>query len=187
MKQLILGCILTFVLLFPVKLFSQQKANQQFKEEFLDRINRTREQGCNCGTSYMRPVAPLVWNDQLESAALGHSRDMAKHKYFSHTSRNGRTAAERVMAAGYGYKGYKSYTIGENIAVGQQSIAEVMTGWFKSEEHCKNLMNPDFKEVGAAQYNNYWVQDFGGREAFSAEQQRLINSGKARIIQKRVP
>jgi uncharacterized protein YkwD len=90
------------------------------------------------------------------------------------------------MASGYKFDGYRSFMAGENIAFGQESIAEVMAGWFKSEGHCKNLMNPGFKEIGVAQYNNYWVQEFGGREEFSDEQKKLMKSGKYRIIQKKV-
>jgi len=168
--------------ILPVKGYSQQKADDAFKQEFLQSINYTRAQGCKCGTTYMRPAPPLTWNDLLENAALAHARDMGEHNYFSHSSRNGRGANDRVIAAGYNFNGYKSYTVGENIAFGQESIDEVMRGWFKSEGHCKNLMNPDFKEVGVAQYDTYWVQDFGGRVPFSAEQQKLIKSGRIRII-----
>lgn len=147
---------------------SLHTSNADFKDQFLQRINRIREKGCNCGTAYMHPVPPLVWNDQLTVTAKGHALDMARHNYFSHESRDGRTLKDRAVNAGYNYKGYQSFAIGENIAEGQQSIDEVMTGWFKSVGHCKNLMNPDFKEVGIFEYNHYWVQDFGGRVAFKS-------------------
>lgn len=132
----------------------------------------------------MKPVAPLVWNDKLEDAAMGHAKDMAKKDYFSHESKDGRKIVDRIEAAGYTRKGYKSYQIGENIAQGQPTIAEVTDGWFKSEGHCFNLMQPGFKEIGVAYYDTYWVQDFGGREEFSAEVKKLLESGKARIIEK---
>lgn len=156
----------------------------KFKKEFLERINKVRQKGCNCGRQYMRPVAPLAWNDQLEDAAMGHAKDMYKKDYFSHESKDGRKIVNRIEAAGYGRKGYKSYQVGENIAQGQQTIAEVTDGWFKSEGHCLNLMQPGFKEIGVAYYNTYWVQDFGGREEFSAEVKKLLESGKARIIER---
>lgn len=155
-----------------------------FKEEFLSSINKTRAAGCKCGNTYYPPAAPLTWNDELEDAARGHAKDMAKKKYFSHDSKDGRNMEDRIVLAGYIFKGFKSFAIGENIAFGQTSIREVMAGWFKSEGHCKNLMNPTFKEVGVAEEDHYWVQDFGGRESFSAEQQKLIKSGKYRLIQK---
>ncbi|MDB5139491.1 MAG: hypothetical protein JWR12_1407 [Mucilaginibacter sp.] len=185
MKIILTGLFSIIVLIFSLNTYSQSiNSGKEFKREFLENINRTRQRGCTCGTTYMPPAAPLIWNDQLEQAAIGHAKDMADKNYFSHTSKDGRGSEDRIALAGYTFKGYKSFTIGENIAQGQQSIAEVMKGWFKSEGHCKNLMNPGFKEVGVAYYNTYWVQDFGGREPFSAEQQKLMKSGKYRIIQK---
>ncbi len=108
-----------------------------FKNEFLNRINKMRQQGCNCGGVYMPPVPPLSWNSQLEEAAEGHARDMDRRNYFNHTSKDGRSIEDRIMAAGYTYTGYKSFAIGENIAKGQESIAEVTNGWFKSPGHCQ--------------------------------------------------
>ena len=90
----------------------------------------------------------------------------------------------RISAAGYGFKGFRSYAIGENIAEGQQSIDEVIKGWFKSPGHCMNLMNAGFKEIGVAEYEDYWVQDFGGREPFTAAQQKLMKTGKYKLIEK---
>jgi uncharacterized protein YkwD len=154
-----------------------------FRKEFLEDINHIRQKGCNCGLKYMPPAPPLVWNDQLELAAMGHAQDMALHNYFSHTSLDGRDVSDRIKAVGYSFKGFRKFAIGENIAQGQESIAEVMAGWLKSAGHCKNLMNPDFKEVGIAFYNSYWVQDFGLREPFSPEMQKMIESGKYKIVE----
>jgi uncharacterized protein YkwD len=185
MKKIFFG--LSFIALLCSFISISAKRNDyddSFKQEFLSLINHTRAKGCNCGNTYMPPAPPMVWNDDLEQAATGHAKEMAKRNYFSHTSKDGRSMNTRIITAGYLFKGFKSFMIGENIAFGQTSIEEVMEGWFKSEGHCKNLMNPGFKEVGVAEYKRYWVQDFGGRESFSAEQQKLIKSGKYRLIQK---
>ena len=186
MRKFILGTILTTISLITAASFAQPKGDKDFKQEFLETINRTRTKGCKCGKTKMPPAPPLVWNDILEDAAMTHAKDMSKRKYFSHTGKDGSSSSDRIMAAGYKFDGYRSFMAGENIAFGQESIAEVMAGWFKSEGHCKNLMNPGFKEVGVAQYNNYWVQEFGGREEFSDEQKKLMKSGKYRIIQKKL-
>jgi uncharacterized protein YkwD len=185
MKDIFRGILTIIILFYSTSTYSQQTVSTpQFRREFLKEINHVRQRGCNCGITYMPPAPPLVWNDQLEIAALGHARDMALNNYFNHTSRDGRTMKDRMAAVGYTMTGFRSFAIGENIAMGQESIAEVMSGWFKSVGHCKNLMNPDFKEVGVAEYNNYWVQDFGGREPFTAAQQKLMKSGRYRIIQR---
>jgi uncharacterized protein YkwD len=183
MKISINTFLVFFSLLSFQTVFGQSTGTTEFKRAFLENINHVRAKGCNCGTAYMPPAPPLVWNDELETAAIGHAKDMANKSYFSHTSKDGRTMDKRLIAAGYTYKGYKSFAIGENIAQGQMSIAEVMQGWFHSPGHCKNLMNPSFKEVGIALYNTYWVQDFGGRESFSLEQQKMLKSGKAKLIE----
>lgn len=185
--KLLLGILLTLVVSLPCKTPVNSAANdKKFKNEFLERINKARHDGCNCGGKFMPPAPPLVWNDQLEDAALAHAADMSNKNYFSHDSKDGRTSSDRIIAAGYTYKGYKSYAVGENIAEGQMSIAEVMAGWLKSEGHCRNLMNPSFKEIGVAQFNHYWVQDFGGRQPFSAKEQKLIKSGHYKLVQKEV-
>jgi uncharacterized protein YkwD len=181
MKNLIAKLVCNLGIVFTINCAYAQTTD--FKSEFLSRINQTRAKGCNCGDTYFPPAPALTWNNQLFDAAKGHAKDMAKRNYFSHTSKNGRDMQDRIVAEGYNYKGFKSFTVGENIAQGQQTIAEVMDGWFKSEGHCKNLMNPSFKEIGVAEYNNYWVQDFGGRTSFTAEQQKLIKSGKYKLIQ----
>ncbi|TWR26946.1 CAP domain-containing protein [Mucilaginibacter achroorhodeus] len=155
-----------------------------FKQKFLALINQKRATGCNCGGKWYPPAPPLTWNDELEDAARGHAKDMARQNYFSHDSRDGRSMNTRIVQAGYEFKGWKNFMTGENIAFGQQNIEEVQAGWFKSEGHCKNLMNPGFKEVGVAEKDRFWVQDFGGRVPFSPEQQRLMKEGKMRLIQK---
>jgi len=178
MKKLILGGLFVAITFFGMIGHTQQTPGYtDFKHEFLNRINSVRAKGCNCGVTYMPPAPPLVWNDDLQKSAEGHAWDMSNNKYFSHTSKDGRNMEDRIVAAGYKFNGYKSFMIGENIAMGQESIPEVMAGWFKSEGHCKNLMNPGFKEVGVAENHLYWVQDFGGRESFSSSEQAMIKHG----------
>jgi uncharacterized protein YkwD len=181
MKIFILSLVVAFSVISQ-SAYSQKPGDKKFKKEFLELINRTRQKGCNCGLTVMPPVPPLTWNDDLEKAAKGHAEDMAKRQFFSHVSKDGRTTMTRIENAGYDHKGFRAFTVGENIAQGQPTILNVMAGWFKSEPHCMNLMNPDFKEVGIWVDNTYWVQDFGGREEFSADMQRMIKSGKAIII-----
>jgi uncharacterized protein YkwD len=186
MKRLIFGGVfsllvgLTFISAAPPLTVTPDR----FKQEFLTRINLIRQKGCNCGHNFMPPAPPVTWNNLLEDAALGHAQDMSERDYFSHTSRDGRSMSDRVIAVGYTYKGFKTFAVGENIAQGQMSIDEVMDGWLKSEGHCRNLMNPAFREVGVAETNHYWVQDFGGREPFSESEQQLIKSGKVKLLQR---
>jgi uncharacterized protein YkwD len=90
-------CSIYFLGIVCISGTSQTDGNDQFKAEFLARINQVRQRGCNCGSTYMPPVQPLVWNDDLENAAKGHARDMAHKNYFSHESQDGRTMGDRIM------------------------------------------------------------------------------------------
>ena len=124
-------------------------------------VNEKRATGCNCGNKLMPPVPSLVWNDVIASASSKHSKDMKRKNFFSHTSSDGRSLGDRFNAVGY-----KWMLIGENIAMGQQDEYEVVNSWFKSPGHCMNLMNADFKEMGAAREGKYWTQDFGKRRTW---------------------
>lgn len=172
MKRLFFAAIVTIFLFGfrSVERSVEVKPLDWFKEEFLTRINTIRQKGCNCGAVYYPPAGPVTWNTELETAAYWHAKDMSAKKYFSHVSADGRKLRERLQAVGYSFDGLRSWTIGENIAQGQRSIKEVTNAWFKSEGHCKNLMNPAFREVGVATVGNYyWVQDFGGREPLKSQ------------------
>jgi len=70
---------------------------RDFRASLLARINQVRATGANCGSDGVFGAAPpLAWNDLLTTAADGHSKDMAARNYFSHTSADGRTLADRV-------------------------------------------------------------------------------------------
>lgn len=128
------------------------------KTRLLQLVNNVRQAGCNCGSTYMRPVAVVTWNDKLAKAAFDHSAEMKANEYFSHTGLNGSNAGQRINAAGYAWKTY-----GENIARGYANEQAVMNGWLSSEGHCKNIMNGSFKEMGAGRQGDYWTQLFGAR------------------------
>ena len=136
-----------------------------FAATALARINQLRTSGASCGThGTFAPTTALGWNTLLNQAGEGHSTDMATANYFSHTSANGSTLADRVDATGYAWN-----TLGENIAAGYATVDSVMDGWIASDGHCANLMNPNFTEVGlacvvgapASTYNTYWTMDLG--------------------------
>lgn len=136
-----------------------------FRASVLARINQVRSSGADCGADgVFGAAAPLAWNDKLTLAAEGHSEEMAAKNYFSHTSADGRTLADRVIATGYAWS-----SLGENIAAGYPGVNAVMDGWIASPGHCANLMNAGFAEVGVVcvpgpagdAYPTYWTMDLG--------------------------
>ena len=104
----------------------------------------------------------LVLDARLSRAAQAHSIDMAKRRYFSHTSLDGRTFAQRIRA-----QGYTGSVIGENIAAGYPTPQAVMDAWMKSPGHKANILNCRYTAIGVGSavggpYRYYWTQDFGG-------------------------
>jgi uncharacterized protein YkwD len=127
-----------------------------FKDDMLTMVNTIRASGCKCGSKNMPPVAPVKWNDRLESAAINHARDMFKNKFFDHIGSDGSEIDNRVERVGY-----KWMEVGENIAWGYKNTTDTMIGWLKSTSHCRQLMSPKVTEMGVARNGDYWVQDFG--------------------------
>jgi len=126
------------------------------KSSILAQVNDLRRSGCQCGEEFMPPVPALDWNELLESAALRHAKDMAANDHFDHTGTDGSSTSSRLEAEGYNWAAY-----GENIAYGFTSADSVIQMWQESEQHCRNLMNSNFTEMGVAQENGYWVQVLG--------------------------
>jgi uncharacterized protein YkwD len=122
------------------------------KTLILQLINDARKQGHQCGDTYYKSASAVTWNDQLEQAALVHSQDMNTKNYFSHIAPDGSTAGDRIIQAGYNWLNY-----GENIGMGYKNENEVIEGWLNSPAHCKNIMNPGYKEIGLAKAGKYWT------------------------------
>lgn len=135
-------------------------------QAMLEAVNAFRARDRSCGSRGDFPAVPaLSWRCELESAALGHSMDMANNNFFSHTGFDGSSAGDRATREGYNWSSW-----GENIAAGSaySAVSAVMQGWIDSPGHCANLMGASFTEFGAAKYSNssstynvYWTQVFG--------------------------
>jgi uncharacterized protein YkwD len=136
--------------------------------EAVAKLNAARAVGRMCGTTWYAAAPPLQWNEALASAASAHSQDMAAKNYFSHTSLDGRSPGARITATGYRWS-----TWGENISAGRSSMDSTLAGWLASPGHCRNIMNPRFKDYGlgcayqaSATYRTYWTQAFGAQRTW---------------------
>ena len=56
------------------------------------------------------------------------------------------------------------FSLGENLAKGQLSVDQVMRDWMKSPNHRKNILRPQFEEIGIGLFGDVWVQNFGRLE-----------------------
>lgn len=102
----------------------------------------------------------LNWNPNsaLQAAAQLRAEEIVQN--FSHTRPDGSSCFTVLKQYGLKYR-----NCGENIAYGTHlSPAGAMELWTNSPGHYKNMINPDFREVGLACYisgnNIYWVQLF---------------------------
>jgi uncharacterized protein YkwD len=103
----------------------------------------------------------LAVDPRLTAAAQAHSMDMAVRGYFDHDSPDGRTPFQRIGDAGYPFS-----IAAENIAAGQRTAPDVITGWMNSADHRANIVNCALTQIGVGyatggSYGTYWTQDFG--------------------------
>lgn len=128
---------------------------EQVRAEILAAVNAERKKA---------GVPPLRSNSLLDKAAQRHAQDMLARGYFAHESPAGKTVRERTREAGYDWR-----AIGENIAEGQFSAEEVMRTWMNSPGHRRNILAPNFRELGVglalgrsgSGYRILWAQAFG--------------------------
>lgn len=99
----------------------------------------------------------LIVNYSLQDAAWSHNELMVSSGCFSHDRCGDGGPGDRIKKTGY-----RSVTWGENIARGQRTPAAVMNAWMNSTGHRRNILNPDFTDIGVA-YNPSgptWTQVF---------------------------
>jgi uncharacterized protein YkwD len=137
----------------------------RFRDSMLKQVNVARAQARSCGPRRMGAAKALAWNRALAEAAETHSVDMAARRYFDHVSPDGKRVGQRVAAQGYNWR-----AVGENLAGGDTSVSAAIAGWLGSPEHCRNLMSPEYAEVGVScvrqpgsQWGTYWTMVLGTR------------------------
>lgn len=113
-------------------------------------------------------LLPLTYNRLLEQSAQAHADDMFDRDYFSHENLEGKRSGDRIKDIGYGVVDQNTCNcryqifLGENIAKGQTSVAQVIREWMASPSHRDAILSPDYKEIGVGIVGNIWVQNFGG-------------------------
>ena len=171
-RQLLSGVgVLDYASLDSAEAFSRQPViTMSDQEQFvLEELNRTRldpegacerygvdlNEGLPAGTISADPKQPLAPHSALITAASDHSQDMSEREYFDHKNPEGLQPWDRARTAGY----TGSY-ISENIAWGY-SCYSVNGGWFNSSGHRKNMMQPQFTEVGIGIFGTHSTELFG--------------------------
>jgi uncharacterized protein YkwD len=102
---------------------------------------------------------------RLDRSAQSWTGAMVSERNFSHMGA-GSDPGSRVTAAGYDWS-----AVGENIATGFATPRQVVAAWMASTDHCHNILDPQYTDVGtgvvAAPVAGFasgaatWTQDFG--------------------------
>jgi uncharacterized protein YkwD len=130
-----------------------------WRTEVLTLVNRERA---------ARGLDALTQNSTLEDQATQYACEMIQGDFFGHQNPlSGSSLPDRTLEFGYDY-----WMVGENLAAGQITPAEVVDDWMNSPCHRENLLNPNFTEIGigiryGGDYGYYWVQEFGRPRAIT--------------------
>ncbi len=122
-------------------------------DELIDLINAERS---------ARGLAPLALNAALEAQAGEFTCELIDYAFFSHCNPStGVTLGQRASTAGYDY-----LLIGESIARGYATPAEVFEHWLTGSSDYENILEPRFVDIGIAVrthggYQVYCVAVFG--------------------------
>lgn len=150
-------------------------------------------------------AAPLIWSDTLWMVALCYARDMCDRQYFSHYSPEGEDVGDRIDEV----TSQDRWAWGENLAYSWNSMISNHSGFAvfqtvvnghqsgymdecqcndgcpsgKIAGHRTNILNPDFTEVGIAQWycaeegSFYNVQVFWRTELSKAHHNSYCDGG----------
>ena len=172
-KALIISLVAVAVTAKSLVHINPPKLSKAKINEYLRIINSARAQTQDCGIYGVKsPAKPLRWNYNLYKAAYEHSKDMAMNDFLEHYGSNTKydltgkiygTSDQFKRARANGYK-HNDY-VGENILYGNYHFSpqRVVDLFIEHDEHCPNMMNKRFKDVGVAYYynpqtgNEYWT------------------------------
>lgn len=126
-------------------------------ENILKYVNASREE---------EGLADLAIDSELSQVANDKLNDMISNQYFAHTSPDGITPWYWFEKNKYDYK-----YAGENLAISFLTAEAEHKAWMDSPTHRKNIMNPEYQEIGIAvgvgeidgQMSIIAVQEFGAK------------------------
>ncbi|MFH1098378.1 MAG: CAP domain-containing protein [Candidatus Uhrbacteria bacterium] len=126
--------ILGFVVALPSGIFASPEANDARERAIITATNESRATN---NTHALEPDA------RLTSSATHKTADMLERGYFAHTTPDGHGPEYFIRAAGYPF-----VVAGENLAMGFAEPRAVIEAWAASPTHRRNLVDPEFDDVG---------------------------------------
>jgi len=144
-------------------------------------LKQLRTRGFRCVSKSFQGIpnteATFKFDCRLWRAARQWSAEMGSKNFFSHV-RGDSNPCKRTSEQGFA-------TCTENIAAGNDSPAETLEQFKKSDGHCKNMMDPDLNRFGAgyvetsgSEWTHYWTQSMG-TDGQSPDQSCLQGMGSA--------
>lgn len=129
----------TFVLILGYFVVSQSApviASQISPDAVIKMVNDSRE---------ANGLLPLQENATLDKVAQDKANDMVAKKYFAHNSPEGTTPWHWYEKEKYDY-----VYAGENLAINYMTAEDEHQAWMNSPTHRKNILNPNYQEIGVA-------------------------------------
>lgn len=128
--------IVCFIVLLPLSAWVTPDVLTDQSKQIIKLTNELRQ---NAG------VAAVIENSKLSAAAYDKAQDMLTQQYFAHVGPDGKTAGDWLKENLYDYD-----FVGENLAIGFSSPADVINAWTKSATHYANMIDPNFTEIGVS-------------------------------------
>jgi uncharacterized protein YkwD len=97
-----------------------------------------------------RGLHPLRSSRRLAAAARGHSLDMVRKGYFSHTAPEGSGVVQRIRHSGYLHSA-KRWRVGENLGWGSRgegSPRAMVRAWMNSPPHRRAILTSSYRDAG---------------------------------------
>lgn len=122
---------------------------EEMEAEIVRQINNIRQEN---------DLNVLEDNDRLAQVARSYSRTMAQENFFSHTSPDGTTPAQRVGSAGILFR-----VVGENLfqSTNLPNPSErSVEGWMNSQGHRENILRSVYTQTGVGIWrdgNTYYI------------------------------
>ncbi len=149
-KALHIDALLVYLVLFIVFRFGLQTTHRMFPdvlgyatdirvEALLEATNQKRQS---------QGLSALSLNAQLSDAAAQKAVDMFAKNYWAHTSPEGKTPWDFIIASGYHYS-----VAGENLAKNFSTSVNVVDAWMTSPTHRENILKSSYRDVGFAVVN----------------------------------
>jgi len=149
-RALRLGLVLLAVALAVTGILSASALATARSETSLQALNREVLQAVN-RFRVAHHLQPLRESRGLDSSARQHSLEMGRLGYFGHSSASGTSFWLRIRHY-YPARGHSYWSVGENLLWASPSVSagRAMKMWIASPEHLRNLLLPQWRELGVS-------------------------------------